>query len=315
MQRRRFLSIAGASLAVAGLPAHHLAARSRTWRWRGIALGARAELRLVHEDEAAAEAVIERAVAELRRLEATFSLYDPNSALSRLNRDGHLPAPPFELLEVLAEARRVHALTAGAFDVTVQPLWQLYRAHFATGIETPPEAGAIAAALARTGMDAVDFDSRAVTLGRPGMALTLNGIAQGAIADRLALVLQEAGIVDTLIDTGEIRALGHRPDGRPWQVGLADPQGGSPRPVALEKGAIATSSPAGTLFEPTGRFHHLIDPRTGYPAAAGPAQVSVQADSAMRADAVSTALALRPEAEMPGPARLGVERVWIVAHA
>lgn len=318
MHRRRLLAIAGASLALAGLPLGSPEARARTWRWRGMALGAHAELRLVHEDEAAAKRIIDDAVAELRRLEAVFSLHDRGSALSRLNREGRLDAPPFELLAVLAEARQVHDLTAGAFDVTVQPLWQLYLAHFAGGAMTPPPEQAVAAALARTGMDRIAFDSRRIVLGEPGMALTLNGIAQGAIADRIAQLLEAAGIADTLVDTGEIRALGRRPDGRLWQVGLADPEGGPPLAVELSGGAIATSSPAGTIFEPTGRFHHLIDPRTGYPATGGPAQVSVQAASAMRADALSTALSVLPATEarrLVAAGGLGSERVWLLPRA
>ena len=313
MRRRRFLAIAGASLAMAGMPLGRPEARARTWRWRGVALGAMAELRLVHEDEAAAKRIIEAAVLELRRLEGVFSLYDPESALSRLNRDGRLEAPPFELLTVLTEARQVHDLTAGAFDVTVQPLWQLYGAHFSGGATTPPPEEAIARALGRTGMDGVAFDTQRIVLARPGMGLTLNGIAQGAIADRMAQLLEAAGIADTLIDTGEIRALGLRPDERPWQVGLADPEGGPPRPVELPDGAIATSSPAGTVFEPSGRYHHLIDPRTGRPAA-GPLQVSVEAKSAMRADAFSTALAVLSAEEgrqLETAGIPGIGRIWI----
>ena len=317
MRRRRLIAIAGASLALAGLP--RVAGASTplpSWRWRGVALGAKAELVLVHEDKARAEAIIMAAVDELRRLERIFSLYDENSALSRLNAQGRLDAPPFELLAALDEARHVWRLTGGAFDVTVQPLWQLYAAHFSAGNTGAPARALVEQALARTGMDAIAFDPAAIAFARPGMALTLNGIAQGLIADRVADLLADAGIVDTLVDMGEIRALGHRPDGSAWQVGI--PSNGSPdsapEAVALSDGAIATSSPSGTAFDPAGRFHHLIDPRTGHPAKGGMAEVSVMAARAMRADALSTALAVMPMEDARRLAAGGIEgarQVWL----
>ena len=99
-------------------------------RWSGIALGAGAEIVLHDPDAARARRLIARCVAEIDRLEDVFSLYRPESAIRRLNRDGRLAAPPLELVALLAEARSYSERTEGAFDVTVQPLWHLYAAHF-----------------------------------------------------------------------------------------------------------------------------------------------------------------------------------------
>ena len=137
-----------------------------------------------------------------------------------------------------------------------------------------------------------------IALARPGMAVTLNGIAQGYITDRIADLLRAEGMRHVLIDLGEVRAIGTHPDGRPWRIGLADPA--DPTRIAARIGlsglALATSGGYGTRFEPTGRHNHLLDPRTGR--CAPPLRsVSVLARDAATADAASTALSLLEEGE------------------
>ena len=112
--RRRFLAISAAATIFPGLSS---AAPVHTWQ--GVALGARATLRLAHPD---AKEISARVAAEISRLEDIFSLYRPDSSLMRLNRTGRLDAPPFELLECLSLAGAVHRASEGRFDPTVQPL-------------------------------------------------------------------------------------------------------------------------------------------------------------------------------------------------
>ena len=119
------------------------------------------------------------------------------------------------------------------------------------------------------------------------MALTLNGIAQGYIADRVAQMLMDKGLTNVLIDTGEFRALGPHPDGRAWPVTLAT--GGE---VPLDTRALATSAPLGTTFDEYTRVGHIIDPRTGRPTRSNWREISVSAASAAVADALSTAACL-----------------------
>src|SRR6056297_980450 len=171
ISRRRFLTILAAATALpattmaeAGIPLH---------TWQGQALGARATLRLAHPDAAAISA---RVASEINRLEDVFSLFRPSSALSRLNREGTLEAPPFELLQCLSLAGRVHDATQGRFDPTVQPLWRVYADAAIAG--RTPEPGALSRARDAIGWSGVRFAPGGITLA-PGMALTLNGIAQG----------------------------------------------------------------------------------------------------------------------------------------
>ena len=299
--RRRVLSLTAAvtALGAAGtltaLSARGAPAPPQVWR--GRALGAQASITLHHPDPAAARALIDECLAEIRRLEAIFSLYRADSALSQLNSAGALAHPPPDLLRLLHEARRFGELTDGAFDVTVQPLWDLYAAHFAgDGTRSDgPSDSAVAAARSLVDDRALRLDGQRIAFDRPGMAVTLNGIAQGYITDRVAALLRRAGMAQVLIDLGEIRALGGHPAGRPWRVGVEDPRaaGRHLRRLALSDAALATSAGAGTAFDRQGRFHHLFDPRSGR-SSAHHASVTVVAPSATTADALSTAFSALP---------------------
>lgn len=292
LTRRRFVSITAAATALAGRPSRAAELRPELRQWRGIAMGADATITLAHPDPAP---IIEAARAEISRLEAIFSLYRNDSALSRLNAEGRLDNPPFELLDCLSWCSTIHTATRGLFDATIQPLWATYAEHHSRG--RAPNAAAIAQALTRTGWRNVRYDPTAVTFTEPGMALTLNGIAQGYVADRVASLLQARGLTDILVATGEHRALGGHPAGGDWQVGLAQGDRLLDVTAPLRDAALATSSPLGTTFDAAGRAGHILDPRTGQPAPPTWQLVSITAPAATLADALSTAICLmtRPE--------------------
>ena len=285
--RRRFLAIS--AVAAAGLPGTARAAPPLVV-WRGQALGAMASIRLAHPDRMAAERLIGDCVAEIARLEAIFSLYRADSAVCRLNTEGALDAPPLELVELLSRCAAFSERTGGVFDVTVQPLFRRYAEHFAAP-DADPAGPPIEDALVLVGWRGVEIGPERVTFARPGMAITLNGVAQGYITDRVAELLRAHGMTDVLVDLGELRALGRHPEGRPWRAGLP----GRAETFDLIDGAgaaaLAVSSGAGSPFEPTGRLNHLLDPATGR-CAAPERLVAVLARDATTADAVATALAV-----------------------
>lgn len=299
VSRRRVLTLAAAAAAASLTCRKSRADTPRRWVWRGSALGAQATLILYHPDRQVAESALASCLAEVERLEGEFSLYRPESALSRLNRDGVLRAPSLDMLALLEQSRFFAAASGGAFDVTVQPLWRLYAEHFANhphAAEGPP-----AADIART---CRLVDHRRLTISpqgialAPGMAVTLNGIAQGYITDRIADLLRDRGWSNVLVELGEFRALGGHPDGGPWTIGLKQPWNAGERlpSLPLAGRALATSAGCGTVFDAAGRYGHLLDPRTGRSAAVC-AQVTVVTGRATSADALSTALfVLPPEA-------------------
>lgn len=271
LTRRRFIAISAALAPSMAL------AEPRIHVETGTALGARVTLRLDHPD---APRLASMAMEEIRRLERVFSLYLADSALSILNSSGRLDAPPFELLECLAIAGTVHAASGGCFDPTVQPLWHAEARAREAG--RPLSDGERAAARDLVDWSSVQLSPEAIVL-RPGMALTLNGIAQGYIADRVAALLATHGLTRALIDTGEMVAL----PGSQWPISL--PIAGQ---VELRGRALATSSPLGMTFGGDGRSSHILDPRTGHPVVPLWRTISISAPRAAVADALSTAACL-----------------------
>ena len=293
--RRRVLTVAAAFAAAVPTRAWAKSVPAPTV-WRGVALGAEAEIRLVHHNVRVAEDVLKSCVEEVRRLEAIFSLYQPESTLSRLNRTGRVTAPELELVDLLGTAFRITEETSGAFDVSLQALWQVYAQHLNGA---GPSSAEVQRARTLIGSGHIHLSPREIILQRKGMALTLNGIAQGYVTDRIRDRLHQGGFNDVLIDLGEIYAGGTRPDGSPWQVGLSD--AAKPKTLikrlTLSNRALASSSDAGLTLSAGDRITHLIDPRTGQ----SPRRyksVSVTAENAETADALSTAFALMPVSEI-----------------
>ena len=262
MNRRRFLTLTAALLA----PLPVQAATITTWEGQG--LGAALTLHLVGADPHHARTTFARVAAEIDRIESLASLYR-DSALTRLNRDGHLAWPSSDLVDLLTLAGQVHTATAGAFDPTVQPLW------LALALGSTPDPALV-------GWDRVRLSAKEIRLDR-GQALTLNGIAQGWAADRIASLLRAQGFSEALVDMGEIAALGSQTG---WPVQIAGSDGSKLASTRLTDRALATSSPRGTLVNGQ---PHILGPQGQPPLWQ---TVSVSAPSAAVADALSTAFCL-----------------------
>lgn len=255
------------------------------------ALGTRVTLTVYHQDQDVAEQAIADAFAAIEEVEEVMSLYRPDSQLSQLNSHGRLDGPHPWLRRVLEAAQDLSQRSAGAFDVTVQPLWDAYQKAFLE--HRLPSRIEISNALQRIGWRQIDLQPNAIELRQPGAALTLNGIAQGFAADAATQALRQRGIEHALVDSGEIGTVGShvRKDG--WEIGIKHPRQAHALLglAALEGRCLATSGDYETRFSEDFIHHHLIDPRTG----ASPTElssVSVVAPSAMEADALSTAVFL-----------------------
>lgn len=289
LSRRRFIAITAGCLLGAR---HAVASEDVGARWQGVALGAHADLRLVGLPAHEAERLLLAARAEIERLEQQFSLYRPDSALVRLNAAGILEQPGPDMLELCSLVSTIHQASSGRFDPSVQPLWMAYaRAGGAPGQK------ALAAARAATGWSKVEISADRIRL-RPGAALTLNGIAQGFITDRVVDLLKAQGLQAGLVSVGEIAAVGASPGARDWAIGLADHEDGpADATIHLRDRAVATSSPRGTMFG-AGPAGHILDPETGMPAPANWRRVSIVHRSAAIADGLSTAGVLQGAAEL-----------------
>jgi FAD:protein FMN transferase len=290
--RRRFLRISAATAGCAALSSLASADQPAAVRWRGMVFGNLASIELRHADPAHIRRTMAQATAEMARLESVMSLYRPESALSELNRRGYLDAAPADLVQVLSQAQAIGALSGGAFDVTVQPLWQVYASHFSQPGADPrgPRTDLVHRAAERVDYREIEIEPAAIRLRRPGMALTLNGIAQGYITDRIVDLLKNEGFENALADLGETRVLGRAAQGRPWHAAIKSPLDDSAvaSEIEIAGGALATSGSYGFRFDAAGKFHHLFDPHTGG-CPSRYASVSVLAPDAATADALATA--------------------------
>lgn len=285
MQRRQFLTT-GLGMAVG-----HLAMRADTprlqWRQRILlGLGTTLSLRAAHENTTQLEAGLDAAVAAIRRVEASMSLFNAQSDVATLNRQGFLDAPGPELLTVLRMSLLVAQRSEGRFDPTVQPLWLLYaRAQREGHVPTQNE---LAAVRERIGWQHVAVSDARIALARPGMALTLNGIAQGYAADLAKQTLVQHGIAHALVDAGEFACLGQNPLNQPWTLGVENPRNVEQVLAGVQMGgrSVATSSDHRSAFSKDLMHHHILDPATGDSPPAM-SSVTVLAHSAMLADALT----------------------------
>jgi thiamine biosynthesis lipoprotein len=246
----------------------------------------------IHSSAACAEEAIGRAFEEMDRLIGIFNRYDQTSALSALNTAGRLDGPPPELAALVSRALAYHDLSGGAFDPTVAPLVNLFRA-CADGAEArEPSAAEIEEARGRTGVAGVAASRPRLRLLREGMALTLDGIAKGYIVDRMAATLERGGVTQYLVEAGgDIRTGGWKEGGQPWAVAVRDPtrEGRLPGTLQLSGGAVATAGSYERYYDSARRFHHIIEPVTG----SSPQEcvsATVVAPTATTADALATAV-------------------------
>jgi thiamine biosynthesis lipoprotein len=238
-----------------------------------------------------------------------MSVYDAHSEICRLNRTARLERPDPWTVAVLEHAQALARCSGGAFDVTVQPLWRLFRVHADRG--AVPAAGDVDAVRACVGWRGLSVSAAELRLARPGMAVTLNGIAQGFAADRAVDAMRAAGAAAGLVDAGELATLGRAPSGHPWSVALLQPAGAQTEPITLDS-CVATSADSATYFSEDRRHHHIFDPRSGW-SPTHFSSVSVVAATATQADAWSTAVMVGGAALARRALELReVQRVWLV---
>lgn len=300
MQRRRFLKILAAgsgSLSLSKLQAAGL----QPVHWQGYAFGAVGRFTLYTDKPESAKELLKACFKEIQGLERIFSLYDHRSEICELNRSGRLENPDPAWFPLLKAIDRAHALTNGTFDPTIQTLWQCYSHHYLQHPESTnnPAPDALKSALQTCGWKKLRYDKRSIQLHRPSTQISLNGIAQGYITDRVSEILKGEGYSHVLVELGETRALGPHPQGRPWRLAIptADQSDSIHTVAELNQRALATSAANGSSLSQHHAVAHLIDPRNGIPAPRWKS-VSVLADTATEADALSTGLSFATQAEL-----------------
>lgn len=270
-----------------------------------------------HGRPEAARQAVEKAFDELRRIDALMSEWKPDSPLSAINAGAgrEMAGVPQELREIIERAIRYGEESEGAFDITWRGMGRIWRFDEQFAVPTRAEA---AEARALVNYREIQIQGNRVGLPRAGMAIGLGGIAKGYAVDRAGLILSEDGFSDFLVaGAGDILASGKRL-GQPWRVGIQDPRGERAAlldHVLLSGRAVSTSGDYERYRLVDGvRYHHIIDPRTGWPAGAS-ISVSVIAGAAEKTDALATAIfVLGAEKGMALARREGVEALLIDAN-
>lgn len=295
LSRRQFIRItasAGCLLAGGvGLGLAHKANSPTHVEETQLLLGSIANLTIISTDEERAHTAIKTAFKRMSALEDIFSRFRPQSQLSLLNANGYLDKPSPEFREVLTKSVEYGHLTNSAFDVTVEPVLQLYRSASRSG--TLPDQEMVA--LARQSVDyrEIEIQNNRVFLNKPNMAVTLDGIAKGYIIDAGTKVLSEHGFENILVELGgDLHTYGNV-GSRPWQISIQQPpyQVNQTASIVaqLTNSAMATSGDYQYTFTSDRRLHHIINPDNGI----SPdelSSVSVIAHTACDADALSTAV-------------------------
>lgn len=281
MRRRMFL---GAPLAAGTLWLVPAMGHSASFREQRTLLGTRIELQVDHPDARQVREAVDAAWRTMTRLEQMMSRYVPGNALDELHRAaGRSPrAVAPELFAVLQAAQSLHAASRGAFDPTVGSLrdWD-----FRPGHHQVPAAAAIRTQLPRVGLEHLILDParRTAWLTQPGTLLDLGGIAKLPILQAGMATLQAGGIRNAMINGGGDVLVSGGSQGEPWHIGIRDPRQPAKTlgTIALRDGIVASSGDYERCFEQAGqRYHHVLNPRTGYPATGPHGAVFVASDTA-----------------------------------
>jgi FAD:protein FMN transferase len=245
------------------------------------------------------DASIESAFAEMAATEGRLNAFDPKSEAAKINDRAGSNRPTkasSDLRQALAVSTRVHDLTGGAFNPSIGPVTTAWR----FGEKRVPSKRELSAAVARSDPAGISWNEERneATLGTKGMSLDLGGVLKGVAVDRAARELKQLGLEHTLVTTvSSSKALGPKPDGEPWVIGIR-----SPRPettpglvgtIELRRGSISSTGDYQQFFIKRGRrYHHILDPSSGMPAEGFMSVTVVTDESAAFADALSTGLAV-----------------------
>ena len=243
----------------------------------------------VYSDEKTAEEAISAAFARMEEIERVASIFDEQSQAFQLNRDGHLDTASDDLLLLLTMSLDYSQMTDGCFDITVQPLLDLWAGGLWKESEEVQQSR-INQTLGLTGWDKIGIEGNRIYFTVEGMKITLGGIAKGYAVDEALEVISSMGIKHALVNAGgDMGTLGSKPNREPWNVALVNPDDTSQCLAAFSFSdkVIATSGNYERYFDPEKEAGHIINPKTGY-SAQECISVTIIAENCTQADALAT---------------------------
>ena len=233
---------------------------------------------------------IELAFDEIKRIDNLLSSYKNESQLSLLNKNGFLDNSGSELIYNLKKANYFSELSNGAFDITVQPILELYKKSFSEN-KRPPTEQEIGETMQLVNYENIIINKNNIEFKDKNMQITLGGIAKGYIIDKAVEILEKNGIKNALVNAGgDIRAIGTK-NKEDWTIALENPRNKDEyiAIIKLNNKSVATSGDYERYFDEEKEFHHIVNPKTGY-SATELISVTIIADKAIDADALSTSV-------------------------
>ena len=242
-------------------------------------------------DGEAAEGAIDAAFARMEEIISIASIFDSESEAFKLNQDGYLDNPSNEFKKLITTSIDYGNLTGGSFDITIQPILDLWN----EGLwkeEESVQKERVTEALQLTGWDKIAVESNRIYFKTDGMEITLGGIAKGYVVDEALKVLGNNNIKYALVNAGgDMGTIGTKPDDIPWSVSLVNPDDNSQSIATFEFSdkAIATSGNYERYFDLEKKAHHILNPRTGF-STSECISVSIITDNCTRADILATSV-------------------------
>jgi len=253
-------------------------------------MGTKVTITVYNDDKDKAKEVIELAFNEIKRIDSLLSNYKNDSEVSLLNRNGFIEEPSNDMLYNVKKSLRYSELSEGAFDITVQPLLDLYKDSFENKKRAPTD-NEIKETLELVNFENIVIEFKKIRFEKKGIKITLGGIAKGYAVDKAIDVLKKNDIKHALVNAGgDLRAIGNKGK-KNWSIALANPRNKREYVALIELNnkSVATSGDYERYFDEDKKFHHIVNPKTGY-SADELISVTIITDKAVDADALATSV-------------------------
>jgi thiamine biosynthesis lipoprotein len=246
------------------------------------------------DDKDLAKSAIKAAYARMEEIAAVASIFDPNAEAYKLNQNGFIDHSSPDLLALIRLSIEYNKITDGAFDITVQPLLDLWGNLDLKLWEKPMEVqkAMVNERMPLIGSDKINITQDRVSFKVPGMKITLGGITKGYAADEALKIIESMGIKHALVAAGgNIGALGTKTNGEPWKISLVNPDNTDDSLAVFQFSnmSVSTSGNYERYFSPDKKVNHIMDPRTGF-SVSSVISVTIISNSGTQADALSTSV-------------------------
>jgi len=255
-------------------------------------MGTFATITVYSSDEETGREAISDAFTRIEDIESKASIFDEQAEAFHLNRDGYLNNPSDDLFKLITMSLDYSQITEGYFDITVQPLLDLWGPGELWKESEEVQQTRINETMELIGSVNIGIEDNRIYFELEGVKITLGGIAKGYAADEALQVLRDRGIKHALVNIGgDMSALGSKPGGEPWRIVLVNPDDTSQSLATFifSDKSITTSGNYQRYFDPNKEVHHILNPKTGY-SANECISVTIIAENGTRADILATSV-------------------------